>query len=58
MSTQSQYEREEAYLEEQYANGEISLKEFNAEMRHLAEAYREAAREAAEAAYQDEIGGW
>lgn len=54
----SQFEKEEQYLEDQLANGEIDIKEFNREMQELQRDYRAAAQEAAEQAYHDEIERW
>jgi len=53
-----QYEREEQYLEDQLAAGEITLKEFNREMRELQRDFRAAAEESAEQAYRDELERW
>lgn len=53
-----QFEREEDFLEQQLNNGEITLTEFNREMRELQRDYRAAAEEAAEQAYRDEMGRW
>ena len=58
MSIESQLEREEQYLEDQLARGEISNKEFNDEMRELQREARGYAEEAAQAAYDDVIGRW
>ena len=52
------FEREEQMLEDQLANGEISNEEFNSEMRELRRDYMGAAQEAAERAYNDEMGRW
>ena len=52
----SAIEREEQYLEDQLANGEITNAEFNREMREIQRYYRAAAEEAAEEAYDNEIG--
>lgn len=54
----NQYDKEVEMLEEELARGEITLKEFNEEMRELNRAYSDAAREAAEHAYRDEFGRW
>ena len=51
-------EREEEILEEELARGDISLDEFNKEMRELQRSYRAAAEEAAERAYDDEMERW
>lgn len=50
-------EREEQYLEEQLAEGRISQKEFNKQMRDLQDDVRGAAEEDAERAYNDAMGG-
>ncbi len=52
------FDREEQILEEQLSEGTITLKEFNGEMRELRRDYAGAAQEAAEQAYQDEMGRW
>ncbi len=54
----SHFEKEEQYLEEQLANGEITNAEFNKEMRELQRDYRAAAEEAAQEAYDNEMGCW
>ena len=51
-------EKEEDYLEEALANGEITLKEFNYEMRELQRDYQIAAESAAQEAYDNEMGRW
>ena len=48
-------EREEQYLEDEYAAGHISLAEFNAQMRELQRDYRAEAEESAMDAYQDRM---
>lgn len=53
-----QFERAERQLEEELASGEIDLAEFNWEMRELERDYRDAAEDAAEQAYSDEMGRW
>lgn len=50
-----QFEKEENFLEEQLANGEISTQEFNVEMRELQRGYRAYAEEAAQEAYDREM---
>jgi len=52
----SAIEREEAFLEDQLANGEITLSEFNREMREVQRDFRAAAEEAAQEAYDNEMG--
>ena len=54
----SELEREEQYLEDQLANGEICMKEYNKEMREIHDSYRACAEEAAEDAYNDEMDRW
>ena len=54
----NQLEREEEYLEEQYANGEITLSELEAEIRELYRSYRAAAEEAAQEAYDNAMERW
>lgn len=58
MSLESQFEREEAILDEQLAAGQISPSEHRSAMRELQRDYRAAAREAAEDAYDREINRW
>lgn len=48
-----QLEREEEHLEEQLANGEITISEFNKEMRELQRDYHAAAEAAAQEAYDN-----
>ena len=48
-----QMEREIDQLEQMLADGEISQKEFNKEMRELLDSYQAAAEEDAEAAYEN-----
>ena len=52
------YEREEQNLEEMLANEEITLAEYNEQMRELQRDMRDAAQEAAHQAYEDELGRW
>lgn len=54
----SQLEREEEGLEQAYADGYISIAEFNEEMRDLHRAYRCTAEEAAHEAYDREMERW
>jgi len=58
MSMQSQYEREEELLYEQYDRGDISGAELQRELNDLARDYRAAAREAALDAYEQEWERW
>jgi hypothetical protein len=58
MSAQSQYEREENDIQERYARGEISNEEMWKELQELQRDYRDAAREAAQAAYERELEQW
>ena len=46
-------EREEEYLNEQYANGSLSKKEYREELQELYRNYRAQAEEAAEQAYHE-----
>ena len=50
--------REEENLQEQLANGEIDIKEYNEQMRELRRDYRTAAEEASQRAYDDEMERW
>jgi predicted metal-dependent hydrolase len=52
------FEREEEYLEDQLADGEITTKEFNREMLELRRSYQAEAEEAAQNAYDDVMGDW
>ena len=58
----SQFDREVDFLEAQLERGEISLQEFNREMRELQRDYiaaaEEAAQEAAQEAYDREMDRW
>lgn len=60
MSWQSErhFERVAQELDEQYEHGEISGEEHTKYMNELGREYREAAREAAEEAYWNELGNW
>lgn len=58
MSIESQFEREEDDIQERYARGEITNTEMWAEIRELQRDYAAAAREAAQNAYDDELGRW
>jgi hypothetical protein len=49
----NQIEREEEHLEQQLARGEISLAEYNKELRELHRDFRASIQEQAEQAYQD-----
>ncbi len=49
-------EREEAELERQLADGEISYDQFRREMRYLRDSIEAEAQEAAENAYRDAMG--
>lgn len=61
MSIESQHEREERYIQEQYERGEISLAEYNKAMRDLQrdarDEIRAQAEQAAQDAYNDVMGG-
>lgn len=50
------FEREEQILEQQLAEGEIDIQEFNRQMRGLQQDVREHAQEEAENAYRDAMG--
>lgn len=52
------YDKAEDELTDDYNNGLISLKEFNAGMRQLREEYRAEAEYVAERAREDYYGGW
>ena len=54
----TQIEREEDALTEAYNNGEISLTEYNKEIQSLRADYAAEAREAAQDAYDREMGNW
>jgi hypothetical protein len=54
----SQFEREEDLLCEQYNSGLISQAEYNNEMRELNRDYRAQAQMAAEEAYENEMQRW
>lgn len=58
MSLQSQFDREEEAIERDAREGRITLQEYNEQIRDLNASYREAARESAQAAYDDELGLW
>lgn len=54
----TQYELEEQQLEDDLNNGDISVGEYNSQMRDMQRSYREEAREAAEEAYDNEMSQW
>ena len=58
----TQYEREEDQLERDYREGNITLAQYNKELRDMQRSYRDEMRglaeDAAECAYNDTIGGW
>jgi hypothetical protein len=58
MSPRSQLEREEESLSKQLDAGEISLAEYNNEMRELQREERGAAQETAERAYRETLEDW
>lgn len=53
-----QFELEERHLQEEYENGNLSLREFNHEMLELQRDYQGAAEEAAQDAYDRELDRW
>lgn len=54
----SQFDREEAAIQEAYARGDIDNKEMWRQLRELQRDYRAAAEEAAEGAYRREMEEW
>ena len=58
MSIESQFEREEDILNEEYNNGTITKKEYDDQMRDLYQSHRDMAQDAAQAAYDSELGNW
>lgn len=58
MSYQSQYDREEALLYEQYDRGELTSAELTRELNELQRDYRAMAQEAAYDAYEAEMDRW
>lgn len=54
----NQWEREEEQLERDLADGLISQKEYQQQLRELQRDYRGAAEEAADRAYRDEMERW
>jgi hypothetical protein len=58
MSYQSQYDREETLLYEQYDRGELTSAELTRELNELARDYRAAAQDAAWDAYEAELDRW
>lgn len=54
----TQYEREEDHLVEQFNSGQITQKEYNEQMRDLQRDYRAQAQEAAQEAYDREMERW
>ncbi len=45
-------------LEDQYSNGGLTLKQYNAAMHEIERGYYDEAQESAEQAYQDEFDRW
>jgi hypothetical protein len=58
MSIDKQFEREEEFLIEELNAGRMTRAEFDKQMRELARDYRQAAQEAAQDAYDEEMGNW
>lgn len=54
----NQFELEEQQLDEDFAAGLLTNKEYQREMQRLQREYRESAREAAEKAYFHELENW
>lgn len=54
----TQFEKEEQQLEDDLAVGNISLVEYNRELREMQRSYRAEAEEAAEDAYRHEFERW
>jgi len=52
------YDREEQEIEDQHRRGEITIKEYNKEMRDLQRDWRREAEESAQRAYDDEMNRW
>jgi hypothetical protein len=53
-----QFEQQEEALEESYANGELTEKEYQYEMREMQMSYQAEAEEAAMNAYDNEMSNW
>lgn len=58
MPWESQFDREENHLVEQFNSGLITRDEYNKQMRELQRDYRAAAQEAAQDAYDREMDRW
>lgn len=58
MSHESQFDREMDDIDQREADGRLSREEAAYERRELQRDYRVAAEEAAEYAYQEELGRW
>jgi DNA-directed RNA polymerase beta' subunit len=58
MGIHEQADREVDRLEEQYERGELTAEELRAGMREISEELQDYAREQAEDAYRDAMGGW
>jgi len=54
----SPFEREEAMICEAYAKGEITLQEYNRQIRDLQREENADAQERAETAYRNELNNW
>ena len=58
MDPNDQYEREEEALCDAYNAGELTLAQYNEQVRELQREYRAMAREAADEAYDREMDRW
>lgn len=58
MGPQSQFDREEEALCNDYNEGRISLSEYNRAVRDLQRDYRESAEDSARDAYERELNSW
>ena len=52
------FDREEQHLEDEYAAGNLTIKEFNKEIRELRRDYRGCTEESASMAYEEEMSRW
>lgn len=52
------YDREMEAIEDDYANGDLTVTEFNQAIREVESDYRAAAEESAQSAYDNEMERW
>ena len=58
MNRETQIERDERQLEDDFANGTISIEQYHKAMNAMRREFREEAEEAAQAAFDQEMNEW